>query len=62
MKKFVAIIFFMLSAFLKINCQVINYVNNGSFEEVLTNTSTPLFYSAKYWGGELIQQNITARF
>jgi len=51
MKKFVLFIFFLLFAYIKINCQVINYVNNGSFEEALTNTSTPLFYSAKYWGG-----------
>lgn len=31
--------------------QVVNYISNGSFEEVVTNTATPLFYSAKYWGG-----------
>src|SRR5690606_18713947 len=31
--------------------QIINYISNGSFEEVLTSTSTPTFYSAKYWGG-----------
>jgi hypothetical protein len=31
--------------------QIINYINNGSFEDVLTNTNTPTSYSAKYWGG-----------
>ncbi len=30
--------------------QVINYINNGGFEELVTSTATPLFYHAKYWG------------
>ena len=50
----------------KSNGQIINYVSNGGFEDVLTNTSTPLFYSAKYWGatdsvkyyGELLSKTI----
>jgi len=40
----------LLTLYFKGNSQIINYINNGGFEEVITNTSTPLFYSAKYWG------------
>ncbi len=39
-----------LLCFFRGQAQVINYINNGGFEEVITSTSTPLFYHAKYWG------------
>ena len=50
MNRFILINTLLILPFLKINCQVINYVNNGSFEEVVTSTSTPLLYYAKFWG------------
>lgn len=48
--KKVILTFLCFSLFFNLKSQIINYVNNGSFEDVITNTSTPLFYSAKYWG------------
>lgn len=47
----IAAVVISLQSLLPCQSQIINYISNGSFEEVLTNTSTPLFYSAKFWGG-----------
>jgi hypothetical protein len=30
--------------------QLVNYINNGGFEELVTNTATPNFPAPKYWG------------
>ncbi len=49
--------FFLIAAEVVLLCcctigqtQPINYISNGGFEEVITSTSTPLFYHARFWG------------